>query len=45
VYEGSWLNDKRDGRGFERFSNGNLYEGQYEKGLVTGKGVYTWTNG
>jgi len=25
VYEGSWLNDKRDGLGFEKFSNGNVY--------------------
>jgi hypothetical protein len=24
-YEGSWLNDKREGTGFERFSNGNTY--------------------
>ena len=25
VYEGEWLNDKRQGRGFERFANGNTY--------------------
>ena len=25
IYEGSWLNDKRDGRGFELFSNGNKF--------------------
>jgi len=23
LYEGYWKNDKREGRGFERFSNGN----------------------
>ena len=25
VYEGNWVNDKREGRGYERFSNGNVY--------------------
>jgi hypothetical protein len=25
VYEGEWSIDKRHGRGYERFSNGNIY--------------------
>lgn len=28
-YEGSWKNDKREGKGYERFSNGNVYIGDY----------------
>lgn len=31
--------------GFERFTNGNIYEGQYKKGKVHGQGKYTWVNG
>ena len=27
IYEGEWKNDKRDGMGYERFTNGNQYEG------------------
>ena len=26
-YEGSWSEDKRHGRGYEKFSNGNIYKG------------------
>jgi hypothetical protein len=26
-YEGDWANDMRDGRGFERYPNGNSYYG------------------
>jgi hypothetical protein len=29
VYEGSWINDKREGLGYERFKNGNIYNGEY----------------
>ena len=29
VYEGEWQNDKRNGRGFEQFSNKSKYIGQY----------------
>ena len=30
VYEGHWLDDKRHGKGYERFSNGNQYLGDYD---------------
>lgn len=40
IYEGFWLNDKRQGRGFEIFSNGSTYIGDYKEGKVTGKGLY-----
>jgi hypothetical protein len=25
TYEGEWVGDKRQGRGYERFANGNIY--------------------
>lgn len=36
IYEGHWVRDKREGLGFERFSNANTYEGEYFKGKVHG---------
>ncbi len=32
----------RDGRGYERYPNGNFYVGSFKSGKVEGKGVYTW---
>ena len=29
VYEGNWFNDQRDQKGYERYSNGNTYEGDF----------------
>lgn len=29
VYEGEWVNDVRSGRGYERYLNGNKYEGEF----------------
>lgn len=29
VYEGDWLTDLRDGRGYERYQNGNVYLGDF----------------
>ena len=39
-YEGEWVNDKRDGKGFEKYSNGNYYEGEFSRNKAHGKGVY-----
>ena len=36
IYEGHWVRDKREGLGFERFSNANTDEGEYFKGKVHG---------
>ena len=41
IYEGQWANDKREVRGFELFSNGNKYQGEYFAGKAHGKGTYT----
>jgi hypothetical protein len=32
VYEGMWLKDFREGMGFEQFSNGNKYQGNFVRG-------------
>lgn len=47
-YEGEWKNDKRHGQGIMIFSNGDKYQGQWEKGEMhdkTGKSTYTYRNG
>jgi hypothetical protein len=42
VYEGQWWEDKREGNGYEVFTDGNVYQGQYVKGKPHGRGIYTW---
>ena len=42
LYEGEWKNDLREGRGYEKYGNGNIYVGMFSKGKANGKGVYTW---
>lgn len=32
IYEGEWLDDKRNGLGFYKYANGDLYEGTFSKG-------------
>jgi hypothetical protein len=32
IYEGSWKNDYRCGKGAEYFNNGNFYLGDFERG-------------
>ena len=39
-YEGEWEHDLRQGRGFEKYPNGNSFYGQYKMGKAKGKGVY-----
>lgn len=39
------MDDYREGKGMERYSNGNKYEGDFVKGKAHGKGVYHWANG
>ena len=40
IYEGDWANDVRSGKGYERYSNANKYEGEFQNGKAHGKGVY-----
>ena len=45
VYEGEWQDDRRNGRGYELFSNYSNYIGQYLNNKSHGKGIFTWPNG
>ena len=45
VYEGSFINDEKDGHGFEQFVSGATYTGGYKRGKAEGKGVYHWPDG
>ena len=40
VLMGMWKNDKFSGWGRESRSNGEVYEGRYENGLLNGKGIF-----
>lgn len=42
VYEGFWNCDRRHGKGFERFKNGDVYLGDFFKGRAEGKGKRVW---
>lgn len=45
-YRGEWLNDKRHGRGFMKYSKtGGLYEGEWKNDLKDGYGTYSLPTG
>ena len=44
IYEGEWYEDLRSGKGYEKYTNGNLYYGEFLKGKAHGKGRYQWNN-
>ena len=44
-YKGEFLDDLRNGYGqLEFLQNGDLYEGEFKEGEITGKGLYIWNN-
>jgi hypothetical protein len=44
-YEGDFLNNLRHGHGRIEFLDcGDIYEGQFTKGKITGKGLFIWSN-
>ena len=45
VYEGEWIQDKRNGQGYETFKTGNVYRGAFMNNKPHGKGIYNWANG
>eukprot|EP00249_Psilotum_nudum_P028155 c3679_g1_i2 orf=357-1139(-) len=44
VYIGEWLDDKREGIGTLKMSNGHIYEGSFVKDLKEGKGVFYYVD-
>lgn len=45
IYEGEYVNDKKDGYGVFRWASGNLYQGQFKDDERHGKGRMEWTDG
>ena len=44
-YTGSFLENKKNGKGTQVFKNGNKYEGMWLNNLQHGEGTYSWKNG
>jgi hypothetical protein len=42
LFFGEIIDSKRHGRGFEKYQNGNIYLGAFDKGKAHGQGHYTW---
>lgn len=45
VYEGGFVNGKREGKGQTNYSRGDVFEGDYHNDLRDGKGKYEWNDG
>lgn len=45
LFEGYFLNGKKNGRGKYTWTNGDVYDGNWVDGKRTGKGRITWSNG
>lgn len=45
VYEGEYVNDKKEGYGVFKWASGNVYEGMFKDDERHGKGKMTWTDG
>lgn len=45
VYEGYFLNEKKNGHGKYIWANGDVFDGNWVDGKRTGKGKVTWSNG
>lgn len=45
LFEGYFLNGKKNGRGKYTWANGNVYDGNWVDGKCTGKGRISWSSG
>ena len=39
IYDGEWINGKKNGKGKETLPDGNIYEGDFVGGLKHGLGI------
>lgn len=44
-FEGTYVNDVKEGYGKQTFANGDVYEGNYKNDMRNGQGTYTFANG
>ena len=42
IYDGEWVDGKREGRGVYVYKNGNKYEGNYKNNELHGFGIYNY---
>lgn len=42
MYIGEFVDGMRHGKGVFRFANGDRYEGEFDKNLFDGYGVFVW---
>lgn len=45
VYDGQYVNDKRQGKGAFIYADGDRYEGDWNNGRIEGYGVYVYEDG
>jgi len=46
TYSGEWKDGEKHGKGLLRYNKGgDVYEGEFSEGKITGHGCYTWPNG
>ena len=45
MYVGSWMDDVQNGRGKRTKKNGDVFEGDFKKGLVDGEVIIHYANG
>lgn len=45
TYNGTWKLGKQHGKGQLKFSDGRIYKGDFENGIIRGYGSFIWTTG
>lgn len=44
VYEGLWCDDQRHGIAYEKYKNGDIFQGEFTKGRPHGQGKRIWAD-
>jgi hypothetical protein len=44
-YQGGFLKNKKHGKGLTYYANGDIYDGEYFEGIMSGHAKYTWNDG